>query len=254
MAEMIEFRARTQRLKQDDRGRNVWKIVEKEVTLPGNETALLLCDVWDTHTSKGAGERLDAMVPRMNEVVKACRAKGVQIIHSPSDVIDFYAEHPARKRVVDWPAVKPPKDLEHDDPPLPVSTEHGASDTPTIDTWKKEDGYPWTREHPGIEIADEDAISADGTEVYSFLKQHAIKHLVIMGVHTNICILNRTFAIKQMVKWGVPTYLVRDLTDPMYDPAQSPYVSHAEGTHLVIGYIEKFWCPTIHSDDLLKRT
>ena len=253
MAEMIEFRARTQRLKQDDRGRNVWEIVEKEVTLPGNETALLLCDVWDTHTSKGAGERLEAMVPRMNEVVKTVRAKGVLIIHSPSDTIDFYADHAARKRVVECPKVKPPKNLEHDEAPLPVSTEGGASDTPAIDMWKKGDPLPWTREHPGIEIDDEDAISADGVEVYSLMQHEGIKHLLILGVHTNICILNRTFAIKQMVRWGVPVYLVRDLTDPMYDPAQSPYVSHDEGTRLVIGYIEKFWCPTLPSDDLLKR-
>ena len=44
------------------------------------------------------------------------------------------------------------------------------------------------------------------------------------------------------------TGFVRDLTDAMYNPARSPYVDHDEGTQLVIGYIEKFWCPTVTSD------
>ena len=86
------------------------------------------------------------------------------------------------------------------------------------------------------------------------MQARGIKHLIIMGVHTNCCILHRTFGIKQMVKWGVPVYLVRDLTDGIYSPQTPPYVSHDEGTQLVIGYIEKFWCPTLVSDDLLKDT
>jgi hypothetical protein len=72
-----------------------------------------------------------------------------------------------------------------------------------------------------------------------------------MGVHTNMCVLNRPFAIKQLVRWGVPVALVRDLTDAMYNPARAPYVSHAAGTELVIGYIERFWCPSVTSQDLL---
>jgi hypothetical protein len=65
-----------------------------------------------------------------------------------------------------------------------------------------------------------------------------------------MCILNRSFGIKQMVRWGVNVALVRDLTDAMYNPAMSPYVSHEAGTQLVIGYIERFWCPTVVSTDL----
>jgi hypothetical protein len=44
---------------------------------------------------------------------------------------------------------------------------------------------------------------------------------------------------------------VRDLTDAMYNPAMRPYVSHAEGTRLVIEYIEKFWCPSVESAQLI---
>ncbi|HUW58644.1 MAG TPA: isochorismatase family protein [Planctomycetota bacterium] len=247
----LVFTARSQVLVRDRKRRSVWKVVEKRMRLPAGRTALLLCDVWDKHTQRGAEERLGAMVPRMNRVVNACRKKGVLIIHSPSDTIDFYAQHPARKHVLDTKKRKP-RERRHDDPPLPFPKESTATDTPTIDTWKESAGYPWTREHKGITLRDEDAISADGVEVYSLMKAEGVEHLLIMGVHTNCCILHRTFAIKQMTRWGVDVYLVRDLTDGIYDPAKPPYVSHDEGTALVVGYIEKFWCPTLASHDLLQ--
>jgi nicotinamidase-related amidase len=84
------------------------------------------------------------------------------------------------------------------------------------------------------------------------MQQRGIKNLIIMGVHTNMCVLGRSFAIKQMVKWGVNVVLVRDLTDAMYNPAKPPYVSHEEGTRLVVEYIEKFWCPSVLSEDLIR--
>ena len=46
--------------------------------------------------------------------------------------------------------------------------------------------------------------------------------------------------------------LARDLTDAMYDPRDAPYVSHDEGTQLVIEHVERYWCPTIVGDDLTR--
>ena len=87
-------------------------------------------------------------------------------------------------------------------------------------------------------------VSDKGAEIYSLLRLRGIDNLLVMGVHTNMCVLNRTFAIKQMTKWGVRCILVRDLTDSMYDPKASPFVAHDQGTELVIEHIEKYWCPT----------
>jgi hypothetical protein len=50
---------------------------------------------------------------------------------------------------------------------------------------------------------------------------------------------------------GIPCILVRDLTDAMYDPQDSPKVTHQVGTELVIQHIEKYWAPTMLSKDLL---
>jgi hypothetical protein len=36
------------------------------------------------------------MAPRMNAVIKAARARGVTIVHAPSDTMDFYQDARAR--------------------------------------------------------------------------------------------------------------------------------------------------------------
>ena len=228
-----------------------WVMQEDPAEWVAAETALLLCDVWDSHTCRGAVERLEKMIPRMNAVVTAAREAGVLIVHAPSETTDtFYADHPARKRVLAAPPVIPPRDLHHDDPPSPVNTEESACDTDG-NIGKPDGEYPWTRQHAGITLdEDRDAVSERGPELHPLYVERGIRNMIIMGVHTNMCVLGRSFAIKQMVRWGYNVALIRDLTDSMYDPARPPYVSHDEGTRLIVEYIEKFWCPTITSDQL----
>ena len=110
--------------------------------------------------------------------------------------------------------------------------------------------YPWSREHPAIDIVGFDGISESGQEIYNFCKQEGIDKIVLMGVHTNICILNRGFGARQMTRLGFEVVLARDLTDAMYDPRTRPFVSHARGTELVIEHIERMWCPSILSEHL----
>jgi nicotinamidase-related amidase len=224
----------------------MWReeMLQRQAAAP--RTAIVICDMWDAHWSRGATERVDAMAPVMNRVVVAARAKGVKIIHAPSDTLSFYAGTPARERARLAPVAEPPEPTEHDDPPLPIDDSDEGSDT-----GEARPARAWSRQHPAIEIDDmQDAISDDGREVYRLLKLWDVHQLLIMGVHTNMCVLGRSFGIKQMVRWGVSVALVRDLTDAMYNPARAPYVSHDAGTQLVIGYIERFWCPSITSDDL----
>jgi nicotinamidase-related amidase len=244
-----------QELGWDEGGHALWRVVMDETTVEAERTAVVVCDMWDNHWSRGAAERVGLMAPRMNRVLQALRAAGVTIIHAPSDTLAFYADSPARQRVLALPPVTPPADLPHDDPPQPIDASDGGSDTGEVLaqlTWTRENP-PWKRQHPAIEIdAARDLITDRGAEVYSALRAYGIEQVLLMGVHTNMCVLNRSFAIKQMVRWGVPIALVRDLTDAMYNPARAPYVSHAEGTALVIGYIEKFWCPTVESTALLR--
>jgi nicotinamidase-related amidase len=244
----LKLNLRSQTLAQDGGGHNVWQATTTPQTWKAAETALILCDVWDKHWCRGANERLAAMLPRMNETVKAARAAGVAIIHAPSETMEFYKDSPARKRVQEAPAAPMPELKKRQAPGLPIDASDQGSDTGEKSWYKA-----WTRQHPGIEIDEgRDGISDNGQEIWNFMQARRIKNVVILGVHTNMCILNRSFAIKAMVERGVNVALVRDLTDAMYNPARSPYVSHEDGTRLVVEYIEKFWCPTITSEDLLK--
>lgn len=245
----LSLQMRKQELRQHDWGGNFWHTLELTRRWKASETALIVCDVWDKHWSKGATRRVGEMAPRMNIVIQAARSKGVFIIHAPSDTLDFYRDTPARKRMLAAPHVPLPKPAPHPDPPQPIDSSDGGSDTGEKPWFKA-----WTRQHPAIEIDQQrDGISDNGQEVWNALQQRGIKNVIVLGVHTNMCVLNRSFAIKALVTRGINVVLVRDLTDPMYNPARAPYVDHDVGKDLMIGYIEKFWCPTIHSQQIAEQ-
>lgn len=239
---MLNLRTRVETFK----GSGIWDEVAIQKDFPVVETAILLCDVWDNHWCSGATQRVDVMAPTIDSVVKTARENGVQIIHSPSGTLDFYADTPYRQKIVNFPRIDPPESLDLSDPPLPIDDSDGG-----CDTGDERQYSAWSRQHAAIEITGNDVISDDGREIYSFIHQHGIKNLIIMGVHTNMCVLGRSFGIRQMTKWGIRCVLVRDLTDAMYNPKRAPYVSHKRGTELVIEHIEKYWCPSILSSDLL---
>jgi hypothetical protein len=61
----------------------------------------------------------------------------------------------------------------------------------------------------------------------------------------------RPFGIRQLVKLGKDVVLVRELTDTTYNHRMRPFVDHFSGTALVVAHVEKYWCRTIESTDLL---
>ena len=69
----LPVRMRTQRLVENTSGYRVWQVEEEQRTLDATETALVLCDVWDAHTCRGAEERLGVLLPRMQQIVPAMR-------------------------------------------------------------------------------------------------------------------------------------------------------------------------------------
>jgi nicotinamidase-related amidase len=178
-------------------------------------------------------------------MLEAARRRGMLIIHSPSETMDYYSGHPARLAMLRMPNTEPPPDRELPDPRLPIDDKDSCD---TGDSFYK----AWTRQIDLIGIDDRDLISDNGREVYSALKERGIENLLFMGVHTNMCVLNRSFAIKQMTRWGVPCILIRDLTDTMYNPKSRPFVPHDQGTELVVRHIEKHWAPTVLSDELVR--
>jgi nicotinamidase-related amidase len=217
--------------------------------------AVIICDMWDAHHCVSAAQRVAAMAPRMNATVAALRTQGSLIIHAPGGCADYYAGTPARLHALQAPAASPPSAIdwqgwEHDaDAQLPRSlTEPGpCSCASTEPCGTAEPPYPWTRQTPAIEITPNDAVTDSGQEVYNLLEQRRIADVVVMGVHTNICILGRPYGIRQLVQLGKRPVLCRDLTDSFHrDPR-----GHAWGTEMIISHIERRWCPTITSGQLV---
>lgn len=229
------------------KGSGTWDEVLIEKEIPARLAAIVICDMWDNHWCSGAAKRCDQLAAKMDPVVKAARAKGVKVIHSPSDTMGFYAQWPQRQRMMAAQPAQLPTALQISEPALPIDDSDGGCDSGEKPWYKA-----WTRQNARIEIDESDVISDNGAEVYSFLKQQGIRYIIYMGVHTNMCVLNRSFAIRQMTRWGFHCILTRDLTDAMYDPSDPPHVSHDQGTQLVIQHIEKYWGPSILSSDLSK--
>jgi len=110
------------------------------------------------------------------------------------------------------------------------------------------EGEPWTRQIDAIQIEDRDAISDSGAEVWNLFEARGIKNVILMGVHTNMCVLGRPFGLRNLAKAGKNVVLMRDLTDTMYNSRKSPNVSHFTGTDLVVEHVEEYVCPTITSN------
>jgi len=227
--------------------RTVAAPVTAEKRVAPAQCALILCDVWDDHWCKAAATRCDGLAKRIAELVEDARRQGFVVIHCPSDTMAFYKDSPARKRAQAAPDVKPPKNKELPDPPLPIDDSDGGCDDATpVKSFKA-----WTRQHAAIKIDEgKDYVTDNGREVFNILKDEGVKTVFVLGVHTNMCVLNRSFAVKQLRRWDVDCLLVRDLTDAMYNPKMKPFVTHAEGTNLVIEHIERYWCPSVASDQL----
>ncbi len=218
-----------------------------------SETAIIICDMWNGHYCQLAAQRVDAMAPRMNNVVSRARAHGITVIHAPSGCMDVYEDTAFRRRVQQAPQVTPPVELKQwcyldpaREPELPVDVSKQSCDDPIVAPAVRQ----FSKQHDAIKIIGYDGVSDNGPEIYNHFMQLGIKNVVLMGVHTNMCVLGRPFGIRQMKYLGFNVVLARDLTDAMYDPREYPYVSHTRGTELVIEHIEKFWCPSILGEDL----
>ena len=227
----------------------------RKVEWNASETAVIICDMWNGHYCRLAAQRVDAMAPRMNRVITAARAHGVLIIHAPSGCMDVYDKTPHRWRMKLAPASKTPIPLmgwcyrdPQREPELPVDVSKQPCDDPLVGKAIRR----FSKQHAAIKITGFDGVSANGQEIFNVLHREGIRNVVLMGVHTNMCVLGRPFGIRQMVRLGFQVALARDLTDAMYDPRQAPYVSHTRGTELVVEHIETYWCASLTGADLTR--
>lgn len=254
------------RVSEADKGFQVKATEEKWQTA---NTAIIVCDMWDSHHCLNAVRRETELAPRMNEVLKTARKAGVLIIHAPSSCMGPYENHPGRKIAQSAkPASKLPAEIEkwcykipsEEQGIYPIDQTDGGEDDDAAEhaEWHKRlaaigrnPKAPWKKQIDLLEIMEGDAISDSGVEIWNLLEERGIQNVILCGVHTNMCVLGRPFGLRQMSKNGKNVVLMRDMTDTMYNPARPPYVNHFMGTELIVEHVEKYVCPTILSTDIV---
>jgi nicotinamidase-related amidase len=227
-------------------------VVKEEQKWNPTETAIIICDMWNQHWCKGATERVTEMAPAINNVITIARRNGVLIVHAPSECMEYYKDYPGRQLAMKYKLGKNKDSLINDDllpteknKKWPIDQSDGGCD----DYPKCKERIAWSHEIDLIKIKDNDVISDSGDELGALFYAKGIKNVILMGVHTNMCVIGRTFGLRNMTRLGMNTVLMRDLTDVMYNSKKWPNVPHFKGTVLVIQYIEKYVCPTILSTD-----
>lgn len=255
--------------KSETSGQQFVRITKAESWSPA-ETAIVVCDVWDKHHSLNAVRRMEEFLPRMNAVLKEARRRGAVIIHSPSDCMPAYEGHAARQRASETPPSKvQPKDIEFWCSKIPAEeqavypidqSDGGDDDEPTehakwaagLKALGRNPGLPWKAQNEKIGINEQvDFVSDKGDEVWNILEARGIRNIILVGVHTNMCVLGRPFGLRQLARNGKNVVLMRDLTDCMYNPQRWPYVDHFTGNDLIISHVERFVCPTVTSDQIV---
>jgi hypothetical protein len=167
--------------------------------------------------------------------------------------MEFYNDTPARQRALLAPHADAPSridwcDWERDElAALPTTlTDPGTcscrSAQPCGDRFRA-----WTRQLAVIDVLPEDAVTDDGQELFNLLEQRGIADVVVTGVATNACVLGRPYGVRQLTYLGKRPVLCRDLTDAFHrDPHGHPW-----GTEQVVAHIERRWCPSVTSDQLV---
>lgn len=216
-----------------------------------SETAIIICDMWDKHWCAGATRRVAEMAPALNEVLNIARQRGALIVHAPSDCMDYYKNYPGRKKATKYidkkiSVLANGGNLPSEENAIwPIDqSDQGCNDEPACTPHRA-----WTKQIDALPIQEGDLISDSGAEVGSYFKKKGIKNVILTGVHTNMCVIGRSFGLRAMKRMGMNIVLMRDMTDLMYNHKMEPKVDHFSGLDLMVEYIEKYVCPTIVSTD-----
>ena len=232
---------------------NDFEVFEKFKYYNANELAILCVGMWNSHSCQPALERQHKIAKRANIFLKRMRNAGSKIIIGgsyPNYSCKFgnWDDTQLRKNIRNKPIVKLiDKGISY--PTLPFDDSDGG--------YKPEDkNLEYNKKnvtlHPEIELDyEKDCISNYSKEILNYLYDKKIKCLIVFGAHTNMCVLDKPYGVKWFIRYGFPVVIVRDLCDTMYNPEMPPYISQKESNTLMSEWLEKYICPTIHSNEIL---
>ncbi|MDR2847626.1 MAG: isochorismatase family protein [Bacteroidales bacterium] len=248
--EAAPLRISVQQRVPSDLEAGAWMVTNRIESWKPTETAIIICDMWDKHWCNDATARVAEIAPAMNQVLTIARNKGVKIVHAPSDCVGYYATYPARKEALKY------KDKTI--AALAVGDKLPSEEKAVWPVDQSDEGcenadckphHAWKKQIDALTISNEDLISDSGAEIGAYFKKKGIKYVILVGVHTNMCVIGRSFGLRAMKRMGMNVVLMRDMTDLMYNHEMAPKVNHFSGLDLMIEYIETYVCPSIVSTD-----
>ena len=210
-----------------------------------HKTAVIVVDMWDKHNCMPSEQRSALLAKKINHLLPLYRNYGMQIIFAPSSVVSFYDDISNRKKAIliareHGPFTKKLNWLSRleNEPPMPI--QKGCED-------EKLPNREWSSQHRFLKIKQNDLISADGNEIENILKAKQIHLVLYVGVHSNVCVLSRSFGMRNLKKQGFTVVLIRDLTDS-YSKKSKGFPSQKKRNKAVVNHIETYIAPTIHSN------
>ncbi len=151
---------------------------QREITVPADQSALVLVDCWDRHPVVSFVERAERVArERILPVVQPCREAGVRRTQGYTN--DPYAR-PAE---------------------------------PLLEQWLADDNlFPGMRIMSFLEPGPQDFVVATGEQLHRLCRHREILHLFYAGFAANICVQFRDYGIRAMRDRGYHIILLRDCT------------------------------------------
>ena len=78
-----------------------WAPVREKLIIDGTKLAVVVVDMWDSHSCGAMHEQETSLIPQMNLFLRAARTLGIQIIFAPSrcGIAEKWRDRPQRVRV-----------------------------------------------------------------------------------------------------------------------------------------------------------
>lgn len=224
------------------------KITETAKKLDPSKIGVVIVDMWNYHWCMTAEQRVGAMVPRINRSLEGARKLGMKVIWAPTDVADLYVGTPQRERAMAVAEQPLPKVRAI---PWCGTLSGGCMCGPGFVCPQD---YGWDGMHPGLLIAPEDYIvGRDAAAMYSLCTKLGLTHLIYMGVHTNVCVLGKGPAIKNMYDAGLQCIIARDCTDALTEYEPESGFTPDTGTARAVADLERSDVPSINMGDEMRR-
>lgn len=234
------------------------EIEVRDTVVKGNETAIIVVDMWDEHWCKTYTKRMESTIPDMNKLLDAARELGIQVIFAPSETMKFYKDVPQHSRLEKLP-FHPISNVMNYNPKLPPWYATGGCecgpDRPCAPR------LTWTRQNKALNIKAEDVITDNVQQMYNLCKEKGIKNLLYVGGASNMCVtVTRPFSVIPMTRYGFNCIIVRDMVIAIsgngYDPDLKKKVADFTpeyGSEKVIEHIEQYMAPTVSGNQLFRE-